>query len=651
VTAASTAVPVRPSAAERARPLSGRWTVALAGMYYLLAALAVTLLLWRDPASRTVAGNPNDADQFAWFFRYDATAIAHWHLPALITTAMNAPQGVNVMWNTFMLLPGVLLAPVTLLFGPQVSLLVLLTAGFAGSATAMFAVLRRWQVSVAAAALGGAVYGFSPALLHSAIGHYDLQFAVFPPLIADAVLRLATGRGSAPSGGDRARRHRRPGQQGRPPGQTLRGGLWLGLLVTAQLFITEETLFGTAVAVLLLLIVIAAGRPRQVPGRIRALAGGLGTAACVVAVIAGYPLWVQFFGPLHQTGSPFTTDFFKNDLSGFVVPSSYMLFHTAGSAAEALRYQGQLPEYLGYLGWPLIVVLAAGTIRFWRRLPVRACAVAYAVLGVFSLGGSLLASGHEHAWIKLPWYWPQSLPVLSAALPDRFSIVADGAAAALLAFCADAAVPVLAAFALSLPGRRLPRLASGGRPAAVVMSCAALAVLPIVPRPLPAVAAIPVPPGWSAAFAALHLPASATVLTVPVPMSTFTEPLRWQADTGQPAALVGGYFMGPAWNGRAYTDGNGLSQAGRYLNFLWAESAAGLPASLTGRVPASADPASLSFVRIEAVNGKRMLAQIAAWHVTAVVAVTVRNSILGNYLINLLGPPSVVAGAVMAWYT
>ena len=122
------------------------------------------------------------------------------------------------------------------------------------------------------------------------------------------------------------------------------------------------------------------------------------------------------------------------------------------------------------------------------------------------------------------------------------------------------------------------------------MACAVLAVLPIVPRPLPAAAATPLPPGWSAAFAALHLPASATVLVVPVPMSTFTEPLRWQADTGQPAALVGGYFMGPAWNGHAYTDGSGLSQAGRYLNFLWAESGAGLPASLTGEVPRQRAP-------------------------------------------------------------
>jgi hypothetical protein len=623
VTAAPTTISV-PAVSERARPLSDRRTVAVAGVYYLLAALAVTLWLWRDPASRTVAGNPNDTDQFAWFFRYDATAIAHARLPDLVTMAMNAPRGVNVMWNTFMLLPGILLAPVTLIFGPQASLNVLMTAGFAGSATAMFAVLRRWRVSVAGAALGAAVYGFSPALVHSAIGHYDLQFAVLPPLIVDAGLRLATGRARA-----------------------VRGGVWLGLLVTAQIFITEEVLFDAALAAVLMAAVLAVSRPRQVAGRVRTLAAGLGVAACVTAVIAGYPLWVQFFGPLQQHGSPFTTDFFKNDLASFVVPSSFMLFHTAGSAAAAARFQGHLPEYLGYLGWPLLVVLAGAAIRFWRVLAVRAAAVACAVLGVFSLGGTLLASGHEHAWIKLPWYWLQGLPVLSAALPDRFSIVADGAAAALLAFAVDAAVAVFAAYAAV----RLPRLASAWRPVAVVMSCAVLAVLPIVPRPLPAAAATPVPPGWSAVFASLRLPASATVLVVPAPMSTFTETLRWQADTGQPGTLVGGYFMGPAGNGRAYTDGAGLPQAGRYLNFMWAESPGGLPTSLAAGLPADANPASPSYVQVKAVSPAQMRAQIAAWRATAVVAVAARNSVLGDYLVGLLGPPSVTVDDVMAWRT
>jgi hypothetical protein len=609
--------------------------VALAAVYYLVGALAITLWLWRDPASRVVAGNPNDADQLAWFFRYDATAIAHGHLPALITTAMNAPQGVSVMWNTFMMLPGTLLAPVTWLAGPQAALTVFMTAGFAGSALAMFVTLRRWPVSgggasTAAAAVGGAVYGFSPAVVHSAIGHYDLQFAVLPPLIVDAGLRLATGRVSA-----------------------RRGGLVLGLLVTAQLFITEETLAVTAMAGLVMVAVLAASRPRAVPGAVRRVAAGLGVAGGVTLVIAGYPLAVQFFGPLRQHGSPFTTDFFKNDLSAFVVPSSHQLIHTAGSAAAALRFQGDLPEYLGYLGWPLIAVLMLAAVLGWRRLPVRAAAVTCAVLGVFSLGGTLMFGGHEHPAIKLPWYWLQSLPLLNAALPDRFSLVADGTAAALLAFAVDAAIPAFAAFAARPrhlgrpPGLGLPWLAARWRPAAVVLAGAFLAVLPIVPAPLAANTANPVPPGWTAAFAALRLPPSASVLTVPIPMSTFTEPLRWQADTGQPGSLVGGYFIGPAWNGRSYIDGSGTPPVGRFLNLVWACSPSGLPTVLKSGVP----PGACQTTSVKDVTVGKVRDQIKAWRVSAVVAITTPGSLLAQYLTSLLGRPAVTIGDVIAWRT
>jgi hypothetical protein len=56
-------------------------------------------------------------------------------------------------------------------------------------------------------------------------------------------------------------------------------------------------------------------------------------------------------------------------------------------------------------------------------------------------------------------------------------------------------------------------------------------------------------------------------------------------------------------------------------------------------------------VRVAAVSKATMRAQIAAWHVSAVVAVTTRNSVLAGYLIDLLGPPSLVTGDVMAWRT
>ena len=613
--------------AERAEPLSDRVALSLAGLYYLLAAVLVTWWLWRDPASRMVAGNYSDTDQMAWFFRYDATAIAHFHLPALVTTGMNAPQGVNVMWNTFMLLPGTVLAPVTLLAGAQTSLTILMTIGFAGSALAMCAVLRHWGVSRPAAVLAGLVYGFSPALLHSAIGHYDLQFAVFLPLIVDAALRLLAG-------------HRTP----------VRGGLWLGLLITAQLFVNEEMLFDTAVTGVLIALVLGIRRAtwRGVSRPVvTARLTGFAVAFGVVLIVACYPLWMQFHGPLPQSGSPFTLDYFKNDLSGLVDPSSRMLIRTSGSAAFAANFPGQLPEYLAYLGVPLIAVLLIGTVWFWRRPAVRACAVAWLVTEVLSLGGTLLAAGHEYAHVKLPWYWVQSLPLLASVIADRFSIVADGAAAALLAFVIDAAVPVLR--------DRLPRvLATGRRPLVVAMSCAALAVVPLIPRPLPPTDVTPLPAGWTTAFARLNLPASGNVLVVPIPSATFTAPLRWQAETGEPGALVGGYFMGPAWNGHVYIDGDGTPPPGLYLNALWSYSDASIPAALSAQLPppspstSAASPVPVP-VPVKTVTDAQVRTQLVLWHLSAVVAVTVPSSPLGKYLTVILGHPTVVTGDVMAW--
>jgi FtsH-binding integral membrane protein len=610
----------------RNRRTSGTYTaLALPALYFLLGAVAVTMWLWRDPASRLVAGNPNDTDQFAWYFRYSATAVAHFQLPGMVTDGMNAPQGISVMWNTFMLLPGMLLAPVTLLAGPQASLTVLMTAGFAGSALAMFVVLRRWDASILAAALGGAIYGFSPALIQSSLGHYDLQFAVLPPLIANAALRLLTGRYGA---GGRA---------------AARCGAWLGLLVAAQVFIAEELLFDTGIAVLVMAVVTMASRPRALAGRVREVATGLVAGTGVAAVIAGYPLLVQFFGPLRQQSSPFTPDFFKNDLAGLVQPSSFMLLHTTSSAAFANAFQARAPEYLAYLGWPMLIVLAIVTVLFFRLPPVRVTALTFAVLAVLSLGGTLLVGGHEHAGIKLPWYWLQTLPVTGAVIPDRFSIIADGAAAAAFAFGFDAARrrwPAAGA-PLSGPAAGAPL----GHPAAVrrianwiVGGLAALAVIPLIPAPLPAASTPSVPAGWTATISALRLSAHATVLVVPIPVSTFTEPLRWQADTGQPASMVGGYYMGPTWSGQAATDGNGLSSEAMYLNQLWAESA-GVSVASVATLP-------VNQIYPDAIQ---MRAQFAGWHVSAIVAVTSRDSAFGRYLTRLLGQPTAQSGQVLGW--
>jgi hypothetical protein len=268
----------------------------------------------------------------------------------------------------------------------------------------------------------------------------------------------------------------------------------------------------------------------------------------------------------------------------------------------------------------MLAALLVVAVRFWRRLPVRVTVVAFAVLAACSLGGTLLAGGVEHAGIKLPWYWLQTLPVTGSVIPDRFSIVADGAAAAAFAFGFDAA------------RRCWPRAHR------LIAALAVAAVVPLVPAPLPQARVTALPAGWTTAFAALHLPARAHVLVVPIPVATYTAALRWQADTGQPGSMIGGYFMGPTWSGRAATDGNGLSSEAMYLNQLWAESA-GVKVSSVATLPVNG-------IYPDAVQ---MRAQFRGWGISALVADTSLSSPFGHYLTGLLGKPAVTAGRVAAW--
>jgi hypothetical protein len=583
---------------------------------YLLAAIGATALLWRDPASRIVAGNPGDPDQMAWWLRYAAEAVAHWHLPAIVTSGMNAPAGVNAMWNPSILAPGVALSFVTLTLGPQVSLNVMLTIGFAGSAFALYWVLRRWGVGTMAAVAGGLAYGFSPALTQASIGHYDLQFGVFPPLIVHFTARLVSGRGK-----DGA------------PVDPVKAGAALGLVAALQLLTAEELLFNTVLAVVIGLLVAAVSRSRYVAnadGALRVASGAL-TATGVFVLIAGYPLWIQFHGPLTQHGSPYLLDFYKNDLAGFVQPSRLQLIHSQASAAFADKFQGNLSEYAGYLGWPMLCVLAFAACSLWRMLAVRVLAVTFLVLEVFSLGGTLLFDGHVHSWFKLPWSFLQNYPLFSSAVVDRFSIIADGFAAALLAILIDTGWQASAVFVESVRRRAAARVAIG--------LATALVVVPLLPAPLPtSTLAAGVPPGWTQVMTALRLPAGASVLAVPVPTDTYTTPLRWEADTGMPAAMVGGYFIGPSWDGEAYSGGPGLDKVPQYLNLLWAA------------VP----PLLVNAAGVQTTMEVQSVTATAAWihgsGVSAVIAVTGVESPLATYLTKILGPPAAESGEVLGWH-
>jgi hypothetical protein len=593
---------VESSQEPRRRRLVVAWSAQAITLYcYIAGAFFVTYRMWMRPAGVSQAGDNQDVDQATWFVRYAATAVSHFRLPALETTAMNAPHGVNLMWNTSFLLPGVVVSPVTLLFGPQVALTALLAIGFAGSAAAMFYVLRRWHASPLAAALGGAVYGFSPALVNSGIGHYSLVLAMLPPLIIDRVLRLVTGKGSP-----------------------VRNGLWLGLLVAAQLFISEELLVDAVIATVILLAVLVLSRPRDVLARVRPTLAGLATAAVVALALSARGLWVQFHGLSAKGAAATVIISYHGKLTNlgtlpyaFVNPASSVLLHTHRSGVIANRYPQPLPEYLAYLGIPLIILLLVAIVYFWRHLPIRVAGITCLILEWLGMGSKPIQSGITTLpSFLLPWHFLEHLPVIGGMVPDRLCILADAAAAAVLAFSLDQARSgKVAAFAHWRLGAK------------IATGLAVLALVPLVPAPYATAPVEPLPAGWQATFTALHLAPSDRVLLAPFPYAATSETMRWQAVSGEPLTMIGGDFIAPGHHGRSGRAGRaGMTPTSYYIDYLY-----------NGAYYTAAPSAG------------QIHADLTAWKPAAVVAVAGPRSQLGQFLITLFGQPTTRIGQMLGW--
>jgi hypothetical protein len=337
-------------------------------------------------------------------------------------------------------------------------------------------------------------------------------------------------------------------------------------------------------------------------------------------VLCGYPLWVQLRGPLREHSvqkGPW------NGVPAFVVdPPGTELFHTAGGAAAAAGANLGLPEVLGYLGWPLLAVLLVAAIRFWRDVRVRAPAVTWVVLELFSLGGG---GGHVFVpdWL-MPWHWIQGLPLMAQVLPDRLAILADGAAAAVLAFSLDLARSAAPAALAAPETSAAPRAPAWRRRLPVAV--AVLAVLPLIPLPYQAAPVAAVPAGWRAALARLRFPPNAHVLVVPIGNGGHTQAMRWQADTGEPGVMIGGYFVGPGATGQAMFDPSPTRLISRYIDWLWG-----------GRQLANASSVA------------RIRPALKHWRLSAVVAITGSHSSIARVLTRLFGRPSFRIGQVLAW--
>lgn len=453
-TAAAPAVPdsapaAVPAAAddEPKRRIQPRWVPeAIVLAAFLIGGIVAT---W-PRASFLIQGKlPLDGDQtqYVWDFWWIARQVTHLGNP-WFTNYMAAPVGVRLGYDTLMPLPGIVMTPVTLLFGPSVSynLVAILAPGLA--AYAMYRAARLWLPSRTGAIAAGAFYGYSSMLTSQAWSHIHTALGcIFLPLTLEATIWL----------------RRRPG---------VARGIVLGLIVGGAVLVDQEmALLAVTIAVLGL-----------VPWLLRRLDSrafwATAVAALCAAVVASPQLYAMVRaggrgGPPPAPAGSYAR--YSASLPDLFAPSPHLasfgltgLASLYGAHMTPVARSSHLHEMVGTFGVTLTVTALLGLVVGWRRRGTGRLALLWLGGAILSLGPTLYVAGREYVPLSELWHGVR----VSLLMPETWLIRLP----ALSPFReADRLALLGLVGAALLAGAGVDWLRSNGRPLIVVV--AALAVL------------------------------------------------------------------------------------------------------------------------------------------------------------------------------
>jgi len=594
-------------------PAVGHPVLATSSVVVTYLALAV-VVYWSAWSSGITTHLQLGGDQYAnvWFLRWTPFALLHGLNP-LFSTFANYPFGVNLVTNTSSPLLGLLGMPVTLAVGSIATFNVLSTLALAGSATAGYAFARRWTTWRPAAWVAGLLYGFSPYEIGQATGHLNLSFVVLPPLILLAVHEVTVRQAWSPR----------------------RAGITLGLLVTAQFFVSSEVLASTVVVGTACVAAVAVIGRQSIAEHLRpAVVGGLWAGGVAGALLA-YPVWFAVRGPGSISGPiQLVPEAYRADVLGLVYPGAYVWIAPSALTRTSAAFANSVVENGSYLGVTLVVTVVASVLVLWKRsVPVRVAAVGGGVAWILSLGGALVvrsAPGAALTGLPLPERVFTRLPLLSNTIPVRYSLYVALFAGLVLAI----ALEVVHRRVLGRARADWLRTSIGSSllPCAVAVLC----LVPVIP-------AVPLQgfgdPGVPAYFGSSSLqrvPAGSVAVLYPFPSSATPQGELWQAQSGLRFKMPGGYFLVPQPPGRAIAFSPTL---GYDTDTLTARTlialAAGTPPAETPALHAA------------------LVAELRSWHVRTILASTAgltRPAQSVQFLTWLAGTPPTEDRDLFAWY-
>ncbi len=542
-------------------------------LLFSLPAIVLWWHVWTGHPTSTLTCACGDVAQEVWFIAWPAWAVAHLANP-FFSHAINVPFGANLLSNTSGTLIGIVLAPVTKIWGPIAATNVALTLAPGLSAWGCWLALRRYLHWKAAAIPAALIFGYSAVILTGiTVGHASVVVLVLPPLIFANLYEILV----------------------RQEHGVVRDGLCLLALVLAQFWISPEILVMCALfAVVALVVALVAaavsdwgGVRRRAPHAWRSLVVGLGPAAALLA----YPAWFGIAGPQSVSGPLFLLAPIAGiELSQFFAPGNFA--SRASHLARFTGYRGRNGPPVNYLGYG-VGVIAAASVAAARRRPLVWLLVCLGVVAVWLSLGSIYVGPPTwlgHIW--LPWRELAKWRVFDEIIPAQIATFIPLFVALLIGLGLDAGYRSVAHHS------RWPRsrLRLTRRLAAIGVGL--IALIPIfMTFDVPLTVSDAAVPAWMAEQAT-QLPPGSVLLTVPFAVSGIDAPMLWQAVDAMHFSLAGAALKTP--NARGGPVGRGLpGSARRILTDL----------SMSGEALPSGTPAQLLAVR----------GALGTWHVSEIV--------------------------------
>jgi len=387
---------------------------------YLAAGVAATWPRATYPA-RHLLPETRDVSSYVWDLWWTAHQVVHLGNP-FFTNHLAAPVGTQLGFDTTMPLAGLIMTPVTLLFGPSASFAVLTIISPGLACYVMYRVARLW-LNAPGAIAAGALFGLSSMLDWQDWYHLNIALGtLFLPMTLEAAVRLRR-KVAVRQAGDASR-----------PG--LRQGVILGVVLGASVLVNQES---AVLALLLAAVVLLPWLARHPSAaRFRTMAAG-----AVIALIVASPQLIAMAQQVIAGGATVsahvlahTAKSYGVGLADLFAPSQRIgSFGLSGLAATTAHSYGRIGEGMPMFGLVLSVLAVFGLVVCWRRRITWLSAALWLVCAWLALGAVLWVGRTPYVPLGQVWNgervspvmlytWVMRVPGLSALREaDRFALL------------------------------------------------------------------------------------------------------------------------------------------------------------------------------------------------------------------------------------